>query len=105
MGRLFDNRNRTVLFVEFHDAEEGRVRDPIAEDGCAGRAACSYSQESAEAMAIEDVVPQHQAHPIGPDEAFTDEKRLRQSVRRGLNGVGEPDAEFGAAAQKALEIL
>lgn len=49
------------------------------------------------------LVAQHQTHRIVADELLADQERLRQSVGRGLLGIGEPHAVVRTVAQQAAE--
>ena len=57
-----------------------------------------------QAVAVEDVVAQHERAGLAADELLADGEGLRQAVRRGLLGVGEVHAEARAVAQQALEV-
>ena len=91
--------------VELGYAVAFGVGDPIAEDG--GLPALSVGdgglQQAGEAVAVEDVVAQHQAGGIVADELLADEEGLRESVRRRLLRVFEAHAVVGAVAQQAPE--
>lgn len=54
-------------------------------------------------MPVEDVVAQDEADRVAADERFSQDEGLGQAVRRGLNDVGEANAEFGAVSQQAFE--
>lgn len=77
-------------------AEDGGEALPRVRDGAA--------EVTAEAVAEEDVVTEHEGAGLARDEVFADEEGLGEAVRRGLLGVGERDAEVGAVAQQALEV-
>ena len=56
------------------------------------------------AVAVEDVVAEHQRARLAGDELLADGERLRQAVRRGLLGVGEVHAVARAVPEQALEV-
>ena len=53
--------------------------------------------------AVKNIVAQHKSHRIVPDKLFADKKSLGQSLRPGLDGVGEFHAEAGAVTEKPLK--
>ncbi len=57
-----------------------------------------------EAVAEEDVVAEHEGAGLARGEILADEEGLGETVRRGLLGVGERDAEVGTVAQQTLEV-
>ena len=77
-------------------AEDGGKPLPRVRDGAA--------EVPAEAVAEEDVVAEHEGAGLTGDEVLADEEGLGETVRRGLLGIGERDAEVGTVAQQALEV-
>ena len=55
-------------------------------------------------MTKEDVVAEHERHPVAPDEILADEKCVREAVRLRLYREGEADAPAAAVAEQALEL-
>ena len=62
------------------------------------------SQVAGQAVAVEDVVAEHQGARLAVDELLADGERLRQAVRRGLLGVGQVHAVARAVPEQALEV-
>ena len=57
-----------------------------------------------QAVAVEDVVAEHERARLAVDEPLADGEGLRQAVRRGLLGVGEVHAVARAVPEQALEV-
>jgi hypothetical protein len=49
-------------------------------------------------MAVEDIIPEYQRHPVLSDEFPTDNKSIRKPARGLLDGIGEIQSELGAVA-------
>ena len=102
---LLLDRQAVALGVELGNAVSLRVGNPVAEDrrlaffGIGHRRA----KQLHEAVAVENIVAQHQAGRIIADELFADDECLRQPVRRRLLRVGEAHAVIGPVAQQAPE--
>ena len=94
------------LAVELHDAEALGVVHVVAEDRGAARLGVldGARQVAAEAVAVEDVVAEHQGARLAGDELLADGEGLGQAVRRGLLGVGEVHAVARAVPEQALEV-
>ena len=92
--------------VELHDAEALGVVHVVAEDRGAARLRVldGFLQVAAEAVAVEDVVAEHQGARLTGDEVFSDSEGLGQAVGARLLGVGEVDAVARAVAEQALEV-
>ena len=105
LGLLLDG-DGPPLAVELHDAEALGVVHVVAEDRGAARLGVldGARQVARQAVAVEDVVAEHQRAGLAADELLADGEGLRQAVRRGLLGVGEVHAEARAVAQQALEV-
>ena len=106
LGLLLDGDGVEVL-VELHDAEALGVVDVVAEHG--GQAALRgvlhrAAQVTAQAVAVEDVVPEDERAGLAGGELIADHERLRQAVGAGLHGVGKVHAVVRAVAQQALEV-
>ena len=106
LGLLLDGDGVEVL-IELHHAEALGVVNVVAEDrgappllGALHRAA----QVAREAVAVEDVVAQHECAGLAGNELLADDERLGEPVWAGLLGVGQTHAEVGAVAQQALEV-
>ena len=105
LGLLLDG-DGTALAVELHDAEALGVVHVVAEDrGPTGLGVLHGARQVArQAVAVEDVVAQHQGARLAGDEVLADGERLREAVRAGLLGVGEVDTVARAVPEQALEV-
>ena len=106
LGGLLLDGDGTALAVELHDAEALGVVHVVAEDRGAARLRVldGLLQVAAEAVAVEDVVAEHERARLAGDELLADGEGLRQAVRRGLLGVGEVHAVARAVPEQALEV-
>lgn len=104
-GLLLDG-DGPALAVELHDAEALGVVHVVAEDRCpTGLCVLDGARQVAgQAVAVEDVVAQHQGARLSADEVLADGEGLRQAVRRGLLRVGEVHAVARAVPEQALEV-
>ena len=95
-----------TLLVELHDAEALGVVDVVAEDRGAARLGVLHraAQVAAQAVAVEDVVAEHERARLAGDELLADHERLRQAIGARLLGVGQVHAVVRAVAQQALEV-
>lgn len=93
LGLLLDG-DGPALAVELHDAEALGVVHVVAEDRGPPRLGVldGARQVARQAVAVEDVVAQHQRARLAGDEPLADGEGLRQAVRRGLLGVGKVHA-------------
>ena len=105
LGLLLDG-DGPALAVELHDAEALGVVHVVAEDRGAARLRVldGLLQVAAEAVAVEDVVAEHQRARLAGDELLADGEGLRQAVGARLLGVGEVDAVARAVTEQALEV-
>lgn len=105
LGLLLD-RYGPALAVELHDAEALGIVHVVAEDRGAARLGVLHGarQVARKAVAVEDVVAQHQRARLAGDELLADGEGLRQAVGAGLLGVGEADAVARAVPEQALEV-
>ena len=105
LGLLLDGDD-PPLAVELHDAEALGVVHVVAEDRGAARLGVlnGARQVAGQAVAVEDVVAQHQGARLAGDEVLADGEGLRQAVRRGLLRVGEVHAVARAVPEQALEV-
>ena len=78
----------------------------VAEDRGAARPRVldGLLEVAGQAVAVEDVVAQHQGARLAGDELLADGEGLGEAVRRGLLGVGEVDAVARAVPEQALEV-
>lgn len=106
LGGLLLDGDGTALAVELHDAEALGVVHVVAEDrGPTGLGVLGGARQVArQAVAVEDVVAQHQGARLAGDEALADGEGLRQAVRRGLLGIGQVHAVARAVPEEALEV-
>ena len=105
LGLLLDG-DGTALAVELDDAEALGVVDVVAEDRGPPRLSVmdGARQMTAEAVAVEDVVAQHQRARLAVDELLADSECLRQAVGARLLGVGQVHAVARAVPEQALEV-
>lgn len=106
LGGLLLDGHGPPLAVELHDAEALGVVHVVAEDRGAARPCVldGARQVAAEAVAVEDVVAEHQRARLAGDEPLADGERLRQAVRTRLLGVGQVHAVARAVPEQALEV-
>lgn len=106
LGGLLLDGDGPPLAVELHDAEALGVVHVVAEDRGATRLCVldGARQVARQAVAVEDVVAQHERAGLAADELLADGEGLCQAVRRGLLGVGEVHAEARAVPEQALEV-
>ena len=106
LGGLLLDGDGTALPVELHDAEALGVVHVVAEDRGAARLGVldGARQVAGQAVAVEDVVAEHQGARLAADEVLADGEGLRQAVRRGLLRVGEVHAVARAVPEQALEV-
>ena len=105
LGLLLDG-DGPALAVELHDAEALGVVHVVAEDRSAARLRVldGLLQVAAEAVAVEDVVAEHERAGLAGDEVLADGEGLRQAVGAGLLGVGQVHAVARAVTEQALEV-
>ena len=105
LGLLLDG-DGTALRIELHDAEALGVVHVVAEDRGAARLGIldGARQVARQAVAVEDVVAEHQGARLAGDEVLADGECLRQAVGARLLGVGEVHAVARAVPEQALEV-
>ena len=105
LGLLLDG-DGPPLAVELHDAEALGVVHVVAEDRGAARLGVldGARQVGGQAVAVEDVVAEHQGARLAVDEPLADGEGLRQAVGARLLGVGEVHAVARAVPEQALEV-
>ena len=105
LGLLLDG-DGPALPVELHDAEALGVVHVVAEDRGAARLGVldGARQVAAEAVAVEDVVAEHERARLAINEVLADGEGLRQAVRARLLGVGQVHAVARAVPEQALEV-
>ena len=105
-GGLLLDGDGPPLAVELDDAEALGVVHVVAEDRGAARLGVldGARQVARQAVAVEDVVPQHERARLAVDELLADGEGLRQAVRRGLLSVGQVHAVARAVPEQALEV-
>ena len=88
LGLLLDG-DGPALRIELHDAEALGVVHVVAEDRGTARLGVldGARQVARQAVAVEDVVAEHEGARLAGDEVLADGEGLRQAVRRGLLGV------------------
>ena len=60
-------------------------------------------EQLGQAVAVEDIVAQHESDPVGADKIGADDEGVGKPARLLLSGIGEAEAEIGAVAEQALE--
>ena len=92
--------------IELDDAEALGVVHVVAEDRGAARLRVldGLLQVARKAVAVEDVVAEHERARLAVDELLADGEGLRQAVGARLLGVGEADAVARAVPEQALEV-
>ena len=105
LGLLLDG-DGTALRIELHDAEALGVVHVVAEDRGPPRLCVldGARQVAGQAVAVEDVVAEHQGARLAVDELLADGEGLGQAVRARLLGVGQVDAVARAVPEQALEV-
>lgn len=106
LGWLLLDGDGPPLAIELHDAEALGVVHVVAEDRGAARLRVldGLLQVAAEAVAVEDVVAEHQGARLAGDELLADGEGLRQAVGARLLCVGEVHAVARAVPEQALEV-
>lgn len=92
--------------VELDDAEALGFVHVVAEDRGAARLGVldGARQVAGQAVAVKDVVAEHEGARLAGDEVLADGEGLRQAVRARLLGVGEVHAVARAVPEQALEV-
>ena len=105
LGLLLDG-DGPPLAVELHDAEALGVVHVVAEDRGATRLCVldGARQVARQAVAVEDVVAEHERARLAVNELLADGEGLRQAVGARLLGVGEVHAVARAVPEQALEV-
>ena len=106
LGGLLLDGDGPALAVELHDAEALGVVHVVAEDRGAARLGVLHGarQVARQAVAVEDVVAEHQRARLAGDELLADGERLREAVGARLLGVGQVHAVARAVPEQALEV-
>ena len=105
LGLLLDG-DGTALPIELHDAEALGVVHVVAEDRGAARLGVldGARQVARQAVAVEDVVAEHEGARLAVDEFLADGEGLRQAVGARLLGVGQVNPVARAVPEQALEV-
>ena len=104
-GRFFFDADGTPRFVEGDHAITLRVRNMIAEDGCAFWARGGTLQHRCQPMSKKQIVAQNQGHAIIANEIAANDKGLRQTLGPRLGGISQIDAKAGPIAHEAMELF
>ena len=107
MRRLLLDGHGLLVLVELDHAITLRIVHVIAEHARATAVLGlrdGLAQGRAQAVAVEDVVAQHERAGLAADELLADGEGLRQAVRAGLLGVGEVHAVARAVPEQAFEV-
>src|SRR5438093_10567562 len=101
--RLLLDRHRPARAVELDHAVALGVPHPVGEDGAALGALAGDAQRLRQAVAVEEVVAQHERDRRAPDERAADPERLGDAVGPLLHRVLDAEAEVRSVAQQPLE--
>ena len=106
LGGLLLDGDGPPLRIELHDAEALGVVHVVAEDRGTARLCVldGLFEMAAEAVAVEDVVAEHERARLAGDELLADGEGLGQAVGARLLGVGEVHAVARAVPEQALEV-
>lgn len=106
LGGLLLDGDGPPLAVELHDAEALGVVDVVAEDRGAARLGVldGARQVARQAVAVEDVVAEHEGARLAVNELLADGECLGQAVGARLLGVGQVHAVARAVTEQALEV-
>ena len=106
LGGLLLDGDGPPLRIELHDPEALGVVHVVAEDRGAAqlRVLDGLLQVAAEAVAVEDVVAEHERARLAGDEVLADGEGLGQAVGARLLSVGEVHAVARAVPEQALEV-
>ena len=106
LGGLLLDGDGPPLRIELDDAEALGVVHVVAEHRGPPRLGVldGARQVARQAVAVEDVVAQHQGARLAGDELLADGEGLGQAVRARLLGVGQVDAVARAVPEQALEV-
>ena len=106
LGGLLLDGDGPALPVELHDAEALGVVHVVAEDRGAARLGVldGARQVARQAVAVEDVVAEHQRARLAGNELLADGEGLGQAVGARLLGVGQVHAVARAVPEQALEV-
>lgn len=106
LGGLLLDGDGAALAIEFDNAEALGVVHVVAEDRGAARLGVldGARQVARQAVAVEDVVAEHEGARLAINELLADGEGLREAVRAGLLGVGEVHAVARAVPEQSLEV-
>ena len=106
LGGLLLDGYGPALRIELHDAEALGVVHVVAEDRGEARLCVldGARQVARQAVAVEDVVAQHQGARLAGDKVLADREGLRQAVGARLLCIGEVHAVARAVPEQALEV-
>jgi len=100
---LFLDADGFTSLVELNHAVALGVLHMIGKHGTAGRLLVCLSKQDGKIMPVENVIAQHQCARRIADELFTDNERLRQPVRAGLDSIFQMNAPLRTIAQQLLK--
>jgi hypothetical protein len=105
LTRLFFQPDHASLLVEFHDTISLRVTDPITEHRGALLACSRRTKVVRQVRAVKDVVAKRETHSIRPDKLLPNDKGLRETLRRGLRGILDVQANVTTVIKQAPETV
>src|SRR5581483_2215817 len=92
-----------VRVVELDDPVPLGITHGIGEHAGPRGESSSLRQLLGEAVAVEDVVAEHEGAIVAADEATADDERLREPIGRRLNGVAQIESPLRPIAQCSLK--
>ena len=102
LNRLLFDGNRCAFPVKLHHAIAFRILHVVAKHGGAIGLLGRLLQGLAQAVTMENIVPQDQADRVIADKLLTDKEGLSQPIWTGLYRILDTDAPLTAIAQNAL---
>ena len=106
MGRFFLNGNGFTILIELNNTETLRVIHIVAKH-CGTltgfRILHSSFQTLFQAVSCKNVVTQYHCHSVITNKISTNDKRLCQSIRGGLNSIGKVNTKLMSVTQQILK--
>ncbi len=98
--RLLLYGKRPAVLVKLHHAVLSGIPHIVAEDRRPFFSGSHLAKHPGKALPIENIIPQHERHPVIPDKIRPDDKSVRQSSRVFLHGIFHPQAELFARSEQ-----
>ncbi len=93
-----------AILIKGHNAVILRIVDPVGENARALVSPRGAGQQFGQAVAVKQIVSQHERARVTGNEIGPDVERLRQTFGVGLHRIAERNAEIRTIAQHALEL-